>query len=757
MESPPNQDAFDLALQHHQAGRLDEAEQLYRQALVSDPEDADALHFLGVIAHQRGQNDVAIDLIGQAIALDPNYAEAHNNLGTALKGNGQIDEAIAAHRRAIALVPEYAEAYSNLGISLRDKGQFEEAIAACRQAIALTPALPEAHNNLGSALNGNGQFDEAIAAFRQALALNPQLAEAQNNLGIVLKIKGQLIEAIAAFRQAVELRPGYIKAYRNLGKALRENRQLDEALTAFRQAVFLSPNDAQGHNDLGIALRDKKEIDGALDELNQAVALKADFAEAYFNLGTVLVEKDRLDEALAAFRQAIVLEPNFAEAYRRIGTTLTDQGQLDEAIAAFQQAISIRPDYPEAHSSIIFTMLFHPAYDAQALAAELGRWNHLHAEPLGKFIREHSNDRSPDRRLRIGYVSPDLRSHVVGLNVLPLVREHDRQQVEIFCYANVGRPDQVTSRFQQAADHWRDILALSDEQVADRIREDRIDILVDLALHMPGNRLLVFARKPAPVQATFAGYPGSTGVSAIDYRLSDPYLDPVEMDASIYSERTIRLPDSFWCYDPIALRDCQVNPLPTLRTGVITFGCLNNFCKINDDIINLWARVLKQVKNSRLLLLAPEGIPRQRTLDLLQREGIETERVEFIPRLPRRAYMESYHRIDIGLDSFPYNGHTTSLDSFWMGVPVVTLIGPAVVGRAGWCQLSNLGLTELAGETADQFVQIAVELANDLPRLKELRSTLRQRMERSPLMDAAKFARNIEAVYRQLWRTWCAR
>jgi predicted O-linked N-acetylglucosamine transferase (SPINDLY family) len=253
----------------------------------------------------------------------------------------------------------------------------------------------------------------------------------------------------------------------------------------------------------------------------------------------------------------------------------------------------------------------------------------------------------------------------------------------------------------------------------------------------------------------FAGYPASTGLSTIDYRLSDPYLDPEGSDESVYSEQVIRLPHSFWCHDPLENGDVPVGPLPALQAGFVTFGCLNNFCKVNDQVLALWAQVLCQVDRSRLLLLSKQGSHRQRTLDFLGRAGVNPDRVEFVPHRPRQEYLDQYHRIDLGLDTFPYNGHTTSLDSFWMGVPMVTLVGQTPVSRAGWCQLSNLGLTELAAQTQERFVEIAVELAKDLPRLQALRQSLRQRMEQSPLMDAAGFARGIEAAYRQMWRKWC--
>jgi protein O-GlcNAc transferase len=287
------------------------------------------------------------------------------------------------------------------------------------------------------------------------------------------------------------------------------------------------------------------------------------------------------------------------------------------------------------------------------------------------------------------------------------------------------------------------------------VREDSIDILVDLALHMAGSRLLAFARKPAPVQVTFAGYPGTTGLSAIDYRLTDPYLDPPGLSDQFYSEESIRLADTFWCYDPLSAEPAP-NDLPARRDGWVTFGCFNNFCKVNDSVLGLWARAVRAVERSRLVLAAPEGTARQHVQDLLDREGVSGDRVTMVNYRPRSSYLELYHGIDIALDTFPYNGHTTSLDALWMGVPLVTLVGQTVVGRAGLSQLTNLGLPELIGHSADQYVEIAVELADDLPRLAELRATLRDRMQGSPLMDAPGFARSVESAYRSMWRRWCA-
>jgi predicted O-linked N-acetylglucosamine transferase (SPINDLY family) len=740
------QQAFDLALRHHQAGQLPEAEQLYRQILAHQPANAEAIHCLGVIAFRAGRHNVAADLIRQAIALNPGLADAHSNLGNVLAAQGQLDEAIASHRQAITLRPDLPAAHYNLGNALKDKGRLDEAIAAWSAALSRQPDYFEARCNVGNALMSKGELDAAIAAYGKAIALRPSDAETHANLGNALHAHGRLHEAIAAYRQAIAIRPDYAEAHRTLGFILKETGQLDEAIAAYRQAIAIRPK----------------------------------YAEAHSNLGNALTDKGQLDEAIEAFRQAIALKPDLTEAHNNLGNALMDRGQIDEGVAACRQAVALQPDFPELHSNLLFNLHFHPGLDALAIAHEARRWNRQHAESLRQAHGEPPrNDRTIDRPLRIGYVSPDFWNHIVGRNLLPLLSHHDRQQFNVTCYAHVLRPDAMTSAIQQHADGWRSIVGLTDQQAAEQIREDRIDILIDLALHTVNNRLLVFARKPSPVQVTFAGYPGSTGLSTIDYRLSDPYLDPPGMDESIYSERTIRLPDSFWCYDPLDCGDIPVNPLPALsfskgsalsapsavegsassgppaEGGVITFGCLNNFCKVNDGVLALWAAVLRQVKGSRLLLRAQPGSHRQRTADRLSQDGIDPERIEFVGHLPRRKYLQMYHRLDIGLDSFPYNGHATSLDSFWMGVPVVTLVGQRVVSRAGWCQLSNLGLTELAGHTPEQFVQIAVELAKDLPRLAALRATLRQRMEQSPLMDAPKFARNVEAAYRQMWRTWC--
>jgi predicted O-linked N-acetylglucosamine transferase (SPINDLY family) len=398
-------------------------------------------------------------------------------------------------------------------------------------------------------------------------------------------------------------------------------------------------------------------------------------------------------------------------------------------------------------------LLFHPGYTARSISEERHRWNRRFSEPLKRFILPHANDRSPKRPLRIGYVSPDFRDHVVGRNLMPLFECHDRREFEVFCYAGVVQPDKLTEEFRQHAQRWRGTVGVSDEALADMIRRDGVDILVDLTQHMAGNRLPLFARKPAPVQVSFAGYPESTGLEAIEYRISDRYLEPGSADEETGRREQVHLIDSFWCYDPCGV-EVEVNGLPARESGSVTFGCLNNFSKVNEPVLRLWARVLGKVKDSRLVLLSRIGSPRQRTLEVLVREGVEARRVEFVDFRPRREYLEMYHRLDIVLDTFPYNGHTTSLDALWMGVPVVSLAGKTPVSRAGLSQLTNVGLPELVAHLEEDYVIIAVELAGDLPRLAQLRSTLRARMQASVLTDAPRFTRQVEQAYRKMWQAW---
>jgi len=603
-----------------------------------------------------------------------------------------------------------------------------------------------------------GQVAQAQTLYRQILSLQSEHAGALHYLGVIAYQSANLDTALDLIRRAIALRPGYVEAHSNLGNVLKDKGQLDEAIAAYRQAIAINPNLPETHNNLGVVLKNKEQLDQAIAAFQLAIVLRPNYPEAYNNLGNALRDNDQLDQAIAAYRQALALRSDYAEAYSNLGNALTAGGQPVPSIAAYRQAIALEPKLIKAHSNLLLALHYLPDYDVRNIAEEHFRWNRQHAEPMRPFIPKHTNDRDPDRRVRIGYVSPDMRSHSVAYFLESLLAYHDPTSVEVFCYANVTRPDQVTVRFQRLPVRWRNIVGLNDAQAAQTVREDGVDILVDLAGHAGDGRMVLFARKPAPIAVTYLGYPDTTGLTTIDYRLTDAHADPPGLTESLHSEKLYRLPATFLCYRPSNAAPA-VAPLPALGGGGITFGSFNALTKVNGPLVALWARILDRVPNSRLILKRPalqSAHARRNILQYFSDCDIGPDRLELIGSSQTKGeHLQMYHRIDIALDTFPYHGTTTTCEAIWMGVPVVSLAGNAHVSRVGASILSNIGLSELIADSGETYVRMAIELAQDLPRLQKLRATLRQRMAGSPLMNAPLFARNVESAYRQMWRAWC--
>ena len=749
------------ATDFQRSGRLAEAEAIYRRVLARDPNHHETLHHLGLLAAQVGNAECAADLISRAASISANPCR-WTDLGEVLHACGRLQEALGAYREALQLAPSFAKAWNGLGNALLASGEAEPAISAYREALRLEPGYPAAQINLAGAYESAGRLTEAAAAQRAALRLTPNSAAAHFRLGNVLARDGQLNESLEAFREARRIDLLDAKICEHLATVLLKLGNLEESIQCFLETIRLDPGNTPAVSQLGQALQSAGRWGEAIGAFGEVVRLRPNDSAAHYSLGQALQAVARTDEAIEACVAALQLDPNNGAAHNILGNCFKDHGRLDTAVECYRRAMELKADTAAVHSNIIYCLNFHPRHDAKSILAEERQWNQQHTAPSSRRNSTYENDPDPNRRLRIGYVSPDFRRHVVGFNVLPLFREHDHKQFEIFCYFNHLSADSVTAEIRSRADGWRNIWGVEDDRVEEMIRTDRIDILVDLSLHMANNRLPLFTRKPAPIQVTFGGYPGGTGLDAMDYRLTDRYLDPDDGNDEKYSERSIRLPHSFWCYDRAAMMSGInpapiVNTLPALTAGSLTFGCLNEFCKINAPVLQLWAKVLERAPGSRLLMMAPEGSSRQVVLDLFREAGVGPERVEFTARALRSHYFEHYHRIDIGLDTFPYGGHTTALDSFWMGIPVVTLIGQTAVGRAGWSHANNLGIPELAADTHEQYVEIAVSLANDLPRLSVLRQSLRESVENSPLGDAKGFAQGVEAAYRKIWRRWRSR
>jgi protein O-GlcNAc transferase len=744
------------AVKLHQGGQLAEAEQIYRDILAQRPGDPVVLHLLGLVFHQRGDNASAEQLIRQAIVFAPEAPDFHKNLARVLAASGKTQEAVDSYRAAARLRPEDGDAYLGVATLLSQMGRGDEAAAEYEKSLKIQPRRRDVWIGLAQLQVRKEDLEGARLIYERAMAQLPESAEILTNYGSVLLKLEDREGAIAAYRKAsANLQSAVILM--NLGGALAKAGQRGEAIEQFRKVVAMEPNSAVARGHLGGLLLEEGKREEALEQLQKAIEIQPVDADLRATLGRILSTLDRGDEAVEACRKAVALAPGSANIHHGLGLALRDLGKFDEAMAAFSRAQELDPKDPYIGSSLILTSLYHPGMDADSIRRLESDWDERYAQALRSAIVPHVNDRDADRRLRIGYVSADFSAHVVGRNVLPLIREHDRSQFEVFCYSNHAGPGVMTEKFKSYAEHWIEIGEMSDAAAARRIREDRIDVLIDLALHTVNHRLLVFARKPAPVQMTFAGYPGGTGLKTIDYRISDPYLDPGEGEEKSGSERVLRLADSFWCFDAEAMEVAhgyEVNELPALGAGYVTFGCLNVPFKMNEQVLELWAKVLGRVPNSRLLMLALQGEIRERILKKFAAWGIEASRIEFAGRRARAEYLRLFGRIDLGLDTFPYNSHSTGLESLWMGVPIVTLIGKTTVGRAGFSQLSNLGMREFVAATEEEFVEIAVKAAGDLPRLAEVRRNLRGRMAASPLCDAKRFARNVEAVLRTAWAGW---
>jgi protein O-GlcNAc transferase len=717
-------DMFAAGVAHHQGGRLPQAEACYRQVLTIQPDHADTLHLLGVIAYQVGRHDVAIDLIRRAIARNGKNPAYFCNLGDALRDFGSFEEAASACCEAIRLKPDFAEAHSNLGLALKGQGKLDEAIAACREAVRLNPALAEAHFNLGNALRAQERYDEAVAASRRAVSVNPRSAKAHCNLGAALCDQGHYEEAIAACREAIRLKPDLVEAYSALGTTLRQTGHFDHAVAAFREAVRIKPDDAGAHCNLGLALRDLNGV----------------------------------DEAVAAIRESIRIKPDLG-AYGCLASALCDQGELEDAVETYHRAVGSKMEFAESTSScFLFCLNYSETISSAALFEAHCAWDERHGRPTPPRDA-YANDRSPGRRLKVGYVSPDFRQHSVAYFLEPLLRGHDRDEVEAFCYAEVSAPDAGTQRFKGLANRWVATVGLSDAALAERIRSDGIDILVDLAGHTAKNRLAAFARKPAPVQVNWLGYPNTTGLKAMDYRLVDAVTDP-EGEADAYaSEALVRLPDGFLCYsarDEAPARGAA----PCLSNGFVTFGSFNSPAKLSGATLDAWAQVLTRLPTARLLLKGKpfaDAATRARYLGRLAERGVAADRVELVGWLPdSKGHLALYDRIDVALDPFPYNGTTTTCEALWMGVPVVTLRGDRHSGRVGASLLTRVGSTDLIANSVEAYVTTAVALAGDPARLADLRRSLRPRMAASSLCDAAGFARKVEDAYRTMWARWCA-
>ncbi|KAF0219379.1 MAG: hypothetical protein FD174_2078 [Geobacteraceae bacterium] len=660
----------------------------------------------------------------QVGADDSDFQETCYNLGNALKDHGRMDEAIECYRRALESEPGFYLARNNLGNALKEQGLLDEAVECFRKALETEPAYYPAHHNLGLALKEKGELDAAIGCFHSALEIKPDYANAYNGLGAVLKIQADIIGSIEYYRKALELNPVFFDAHIGLGNALRDAGELEAAIDAYRTALDV---DNESH-------------------------------DVWNNLGVALKESGRPGRAVECLQKALALKPDSHEAYNNIGITLQAQARPDAAIDAYRRALELNPDYRSCHGNLLFAMHYSSTYTPREIFAEHLTWAKRHAEPLMAASFSCPNAPVPDRPLRVGYVSPDFKIHPVAFFIQPALAAHNHERFMVFCYSDAIVPDSFTEQLKKLPDQWRTIAGVSDEESAEVIRKDGIDILVDLAGHTANNRMLMFARKPAPIQISWLGYPDTTGLAAVDYRITDAKADPPGLTEQFHTEQLLRLPATFLCYRP-AQNAPDVGPLPAGLTGPVTFASFNNFAKVTPEAIALWARILLAVPGSRLMLkslgLGEESMQKH-VQETFASHGVAPGRLEMQGNtLSYLGHLDLYNRVDIALDTFPYNGTTTTCEALWMGVPVITLRGKTHVSRVGVSLLSTAGCGELIAETPEEYLETAVRLAHDREGLRTLREGLRGRLTRSPLTDAEGFTRSLEGAYRYVWQIWC--
>lgn len=716
-------DVLNAAVQLHQSGQLQEAEKKYRHILAQQPDHSDANHLLGLLAYQGKFYQEAVDLITNAISVDATQAMYHNSLGLAQKGLGQQTASVSSFQRALDLNQDYSEAHSNLALVYLEMGDNKRSVRHFTRAIELNPENMDALGNLGNAYRGSGDLDSAIACYQAVIDKQPELPHAHCHLGVALQELGRYDDAMAAYRKAISIDKGFSDAYINLGLVLQELGQLADAAQQFHAALSLNSESVEAHSNLGVVLQQQALPDQALRHLEKAIALAPDHAKAHANLGTVLLEL----------------------------------GDAKKAVSCFQQALILQPQFPTAYSNLMLGRLYLADTDKTEILNLACKINNQFSESAIPD-RAFSNIPDANRRLKVGFVSSDLRRHPVSSFLENLWAELPSDKIDTFAYATSPIEDDVSQRLKKSIGKWHNISKLPADKKAACILDDQIDILIDLGGHTAQNNLDVFALKPAPVQVSWLGYSATTGLKAMDYILGDPWVTP-EQDENQYSERIWRLPNSYLCYSPpdIAL---EVAPTPALERGYITFGTFNNLTKLTDQAIACWSDVLLNVPESRLLLKAKQlDLPafRQHLHSRFMDCGVAPERIQLLERTAGiEDHFSLYNQIDIALDPFPYSGTTTTCEALWMGVPVLSLKGDRFVARVGESFLKNTGLDDWVAHSTQELIDKATSYSQDSAALNSLRQNIRSKFIKSPACDAQLFARHMSAALINMWGKWCA-
>ncbi len=706
----------------------------------------------------------AVPLKSQEISVAEPSPQEINAL-MVLFNQGQYTEVVSLTQRMTTRFPQSGFVWKALAVALQKQGK--DALSAMQKAAELLPHDVEAQHNLAVFLKNLGQLEAAAMAYRRVLKLKPELVDAQYNLGHILFELGQFPNAAVNYRQVVKKQANFAEAHCSLANALLAMGQIEAAVTSYRLALKIKPDFAEAYYNLGNAFRDLGQFDKVVESYRRALQIRPDFVDVHRNLGNALRELGQFEQALVSYRRALEIKPDFADVYCNIGNTLLDMMQFDKAMASYRQALVIQPDLVDAYNNMLFMQHYQSKQSAVTMFETAQGFGEMAARQAHPYVSWRKTPKS-GQRLRVGLVSGDLGNHPVGYFVESILAacvsnvtsnfssgSSGSNNLEFIAYSNYSRNDAVAKRIKACCHDWHAVEKFSDQQLAQKIHDDGIDILIDLSGHTEHNRLTMFAYKPAPVQVSWLGYFATTGVKAIDYLIADPWVLPPEEEI-YFTEKIWRLPETRLCFTP---PDVMVNvaPLPALTKQYITFACFNNLSKMNDDVVALWAKILLAMPTSRLFLKAKqlnEESVQQETIARFAQHGVGADRLMLEGAESREKYLAAYHQVDIALDPFPFPGGTTSVEGLWMGVPVLTLAGGRFLSRQGVGILANAGLQDWIASDADDYVARALRHASDVQALSELRSGLRQQVLSSPLFDAQRFAGHFEAALRGMWQRY---
>ena len=740
----PLQAKFKQALAFHQRGNLAEAERLCEEVLREQPDDFDALLLLGIMARQTRRIERAVELFTKAIGQNGKVAVVHNNLGNALRDLKRPDDALASYDKAITLEPGYASAYINRGNALKDLKRPEDALASYDRAIALKPDFANAHNSRGNVLMDLKRLGDALVSYDKAIALKPDFAEAYGNRGVALKNMKRLADALTSYDRAIALKPDYAEAYNNRANVLRDLKRHEDALASYDKAIALKPDFADAHNNRGNTLRDLDRLEEALASYDKAIALKRDFADAYSNRGNTLRELDRLEEALASYRKALILQPDLAEVEGlRLHTKmhLCDWSNFENECAHLVSAVrSGKTNTPP------FPFLTIPSLsDDQLQCAKLYVANKYPPSDGPIWQGERYNH----ERIRVGYLSADFRQHPVSLLIAGVFECHDKSRFDVTAISIA--PDdnsEMRKRLKASFEHFVDAETYSDDRIANLVKELEIDILVDLMGFTTGSRTGIFARRCAPIQVNYLGYPGTMGAEYMDYIIADRIVIP-EDQHRFYSEKIVFLPNSYQANDnkrPISDKAFTRAELGLPPRGFV-FCCFNNSYKITPYVFDCWMRILERVADSVLWLLEDNAMAASNLRKEAEARGINADRLIFAKRMPLADHLARHRLADLFLDTLPYNAHTTASDALWAGLPVLTCRGPTFASRVAASLLNAIRLSELITTTLEDHERLAIELARQPEKLAIVKSKLAANRLTTPLFDTKLCTRHIEAAY----------